>query len=792
MNTRHSLRNTLFSILILSLAAAFVPARAADLIMSDSIVSLATNGTKYYTFVDPASGHFVELAVTMSPYSSDPGDILTSLDGGIRVGVGNPSINGDGNGIEPSEGVNFGVSVVTVSGGVVQNSIGFRIVSLGLRDTGGGAPYWSSSTVSSNNITLSTESLYSLDSVTASFFGGSYYGHLRTLNGSGTYQLSDAAGVNGLGITFNVVFQTNSVADPRTNSWFTGNSSRYARIYTNDVAKTNGITGTTWGNGSQNQLTPAYSGIQEVYSSSNFVYFRTTGLGQHIMGPWYNDATRTTLFINLPKNNKVLYRIPRIPSIPLTKPGIGGGTVGYSVDGLSIFDARDALAWNGTTETMMQNVGGLWWRDAWVNEGITFDPGFAHQPQDGTYHYHANPIATRYLLGDHITFNPVSKAYSESTDAVTKHSPILAWMADGFPLYGPDGYSSPSNAASGFRRMVSGYVIRDGQNGTDNLTTGGRTTLPAWALRAYNTNSGIAGPAVSTTYPLGRYTEDYAFLADLTNANTAARYQQGVDFDLDEYNGRYCVTPEFPNGTYAYFTAIKADGSVTYPYIIGRVYNGALNGGGTVTNIAQTVATNFLGGPNLRETMNPPARSGNNIVLTWSGIEGGTYRVEAENNLSGSNWVAFGTNLLSGSANGLATETNGATANARYYRVARTALANYDPVSGTSTNTGGGGGTFAVPGGSVSRGTGTNIVLNITLTGTPPNPPAGAPVASVTMGSLTASSNNYATAGTVLSTIFIPGTNSLGAQTVVVTFQVPPMGSNAPVYTYNNGFTVNP
>ncbi len=135
-------RNLLLS---LALAAFTTAAGAASVTLSDSIVSLATNGTKYYTFVDPVSGHFVELAITMSVYSSDPADVFTSLDGDTRVGVGNPAIGGDGNHIDTSEGVNFTASLVSVSGGVAANTIGFRIAGLGLRNTGGGNPYWLSS-----------------------------------------------------------------------------------------------------------------------------------------------------------------------------------------------------------------------------------------------------------------------------------------------------------------------------------------------------------------------------------------------------------------------------------------------------------------------------------------------------------------------------------------------------------------------------------------------------------------------------------------------------------------------
>ena len=73
---------------------------------------------------------------------------------------------------------------------------------------------------------------------------------------------------------------------------------------------------------------------------------------------------------------------------------------------------------------------GIWNRDAYVNEGITFDSGMAHQAQ-AQYHYHANPVALRYQLGDHVELDAQNNRYHESTAPVTKHSPILAWARDG-------------------------------------------------------------------------------------------------------------------------------------------------------------------------------------------------------------------------------------------------------------------------------------------------------------------------------------------------------------------------
>src|SRR4051794_5876297 len=395
-----------------------------------------------------------------------------------------------------------------------------------------------------------------------------------------TNTLAISAGLGLLAIT--------AYGDPLIDSWFTTYSGKYARIYATDADKNSGNAVSTWSRGSISQTVPAYCGVYFVGNSASWVYLRSSGLASHVMGPWYLNTAHTQIFPNVPKFTATLYRIPRSPTVPATKTLTGLGAIGYFVDGVAMFDTRDAFYWNGTSEV---NGTGNWNREAWVNEGPTLDPGLAHQPGDGTHHYHANPIALRYLLGDHVDFNAATKTYSESTNVVAKHSPILAWVRDGYPLYGPYGYSSASNSASGVRRMLSGYVPRNGQSGTQNLSTTGRTNIPAWAVRLYNVAANqVVGPAVSTTYPLGRYMEDNDFLSDLG-------YAKGVDFDLDEYNGRLCVTPEFPNGTYAYFVSITSSGAPSFPYNIGRAFYGSPTGG-SVGSISETVVTNFVGGSN--------------------------------------------------------------------------------------------------------------------------------------------------------------------------------------------------
>ncbi len=556
-------------------------------------------------------------------------------------------------------------------------------------------------------------------------------------------------------------------ADPRIDSWLTDYSGRYARIYTNAASQAAGNAVTTWSNGSQTQSLPAYAGVQKVYSSADWVYVRTTGLGSHTMGPW------SVGFPNLPANQKVLYRIPRTPSVPATKTLTGLGAIGYFVDGVAMFDSRDAFSWNGTTETQGS---GNWNREAYVNEGATFDPAYAHQENTGTYHYHANPIALRYLLGDHVDYVAATKRYTESSAPVTQHSPILGWVRDGYPVYGPYGYANATNAGSGVRRMLTGFQLRNGQRGTDNLTTAGRATLPTWATRLYGTAGTQTGPAVSTSYPLGRYMEDNAYLGDLG-------YRQGTDFDLDEYNGRFCVTPEFPNGTYAYFVSIAADGTPTFPYNIGRAFYGNPSGA-AVTALAETVTTNFVGGASSPVVIGTPTLADNEVTLVWSAVEGGTYQVESSTNLTA--WSTNTTSVAAVGNRGSHTLSGTGSANPAFFRVAQMALAEYDPATGTTNNGGGGGGPTLGGITPTSGQHGTTVALTITLGDMAPPGPVNP--TSATLGTI-AGTQVQRSGGTVTATFAIPADATPGAVTVSVVFPGPP-GQGDVTFTLANGFTI--
>ncbi|MBM3847477.1 MAG: YHYH protein, partial [Verrucomicrobia bacterium] len=370
-------------------------------------------------------------------------------------------------------------------------------------------------------------------------------------------------------------------------------------------------------------------------------------------------------------SSATLYRIPRHPTVPVNKTLTGLGPIGIFVDGVIMFDSRDAFSVSNPGGAEANPGMGIWNRDAFVNEGVTFDPANAHQPGSGQYHYHANAIALRALLGDNVNMDSATKLYSENINQPRPaHSPILGWVRDGFPVYGPYGYGNATNPASDVRRMRSGFVPRN----LSHSSVSNRTSLPAWAGRAQSRSTTLAaaqqGPPVSTTRPFGRYLEDNDYLGDLG-------FTRGADFDLDEFNGRFCVTPDFPDGTYAYFTSITSDGTPAFPYNIGRQFYGNPTGN-TVMGGAypESVTTHFRGGANADLELESPAvgKSGE-VTLTWSSVEGGTYVVASSTNFSTWRTNSPSPTQATGTVTRMTQAKDPAEPAKNFYRVMRTALA---------------------------------------------------------------------------------------------------------------------
>ena len=255
-----------------------------------------------------------------------------------------------------------------------------------------------------------------------------------------------------------------------------------------------------------NSVYNVHDNVWKVEYSATYAYVSTNSIPSHTMGPWKanpNDAS----------GQGYTFKIPLSITQATSHETVGLGTVGVWKNGVSIYSPEDGRSYNNR---------GVWFRNAYVFEAISFDSCKGHPQLQGVYHYHINPICL----------------YSYQDSSV--HSPILGYMFDGVPVYGSYGYSSANDSSSAIVRILSSYQTNSA------LSSSGRT----------------GGPSVDSSYPLGSFIQDYI-------------YTQGLGH-LDEYNGRWGVTPEYPNGVYAYFATIESDYTPAYPYIVGPKYYGVV------------------------------------------------------------------------------------------------------------------------------------------------------------------------------------------------------------------------
>lgn len=147
----------------------------------------------------------------------------------------------------------------------------------------------------------------------------------------------------------------------------------------------------------------------------------------------------------------------------------------------------------GAAEWYLGKRGSVWQYEALSGAiKLGLDDNHAHVQPTGAYHYHGIP--SMLLEKEHI---------SEKN-----HSPLIGWAADGFPIYALYG-----QVGEEVIEMVSSYKVKQGHRPSGGKNPGGH----------YD----------------GTFTADYEYI-------------QGSGH-LDECNGREVKTPEFPQGSYAYF-----------------------------------------------------------------------------------------------------------------------------------------------------------------------------------------------------------------------------------------------
>lgn len=121
---------------------------------------------------------------------------------------------------------------------------------------------------------------------------------------------------------------------------------------------------------------------------------------------------------------------------------------------------------------------------------LGLDTNFAHVQPTGAYHYHGLPIGLMQDLG-----------WSSTTA-----SPLIGWASDGFPIY-----ALTAEIDGQVTQLSSSYQLKSGTRPGGDAPTG-----------AYD----------------GSFVQDY-------------EYVQGAG-DLDQCNGTWLTTADYPDGTYAY------------------------------------------------------------------------------------------------------------------------------------------------------------------------------------------------------------------------------------------------
>ena len=338
-------------------------------------------------------------------------------------------------------------------------------------------------------------------------------------------------------------------------------------IITQWLQNTSGILGRHYVQGNSTPIQDnVLANVQTVQYSANWVYASTHGIPGYITGPFLGGNP------SLASDQNAIFRFPRVPAQNTGTPtATTGGNIGVFINGVALFDYRDGVSWNATTNALCGGpgnppcAGGMgatqdWNRDAIPAERGGFDCAKGH-PANGNYHHHQNPSAFNLDL---VVVSNICDLYAADGLYVIdpqQHSPLIGFAYDGFPIYGAYGFAN-ADGTGGIERIRSSYQMR-------NITV--RNTSPTG-------QAVTSGPAVSTTYPLGYFREDYEFIS-----HTEPYY-------LDEHNGRFCVTPEYPNGTYAYFCTVDENWNSAYPYAVGPTFYG-LKTASKVASITEATTT---------------------------------------------------------------------------------------------------------------------------------------------------------------------------------------------------------
>lgn len=230
------------------------------------------------------------------------------------------------------------------------------------------------------------------------------------------------------------------------------------------------------------------------------------GLPDHVIGTFPNAGNPNTVTAQTVSAEMTL--TPVLGTSTVSVGGPMGGSV-YARNSVK-FDPGTAGTCPGSatqaSDCNLANGSDVWRVEALGQDVFDFgeDMNNAHAQPTGQYHYHGMPEGM------------LTNAGASDTNKIMVH---VGWADDGFPVYARYCYADPLDASSEVVECTGSYEL-------DSTADTGRPDT-SWV-------------------PLGAFGTDW-------------NYVDGSG-DLDECNGRFAVTPEFPDGIYHYMV------TDTYPY----------------------------------------------------------------------------------------------------------------------------------------------------------------------------------------------------------------------------------
>lgn len=287
-----------------------------------------------------------------------------------------------------------------------------------------------------------------------------------------------------------------------------------------------GTTGSSSNQAINANINTVVADVNTVAFDSDYVYIRTSGIPSHSIGPFGGP--------NIPADQDATYRLSLNPTEAAVHEVTALSNIGVAVNGASLFNWSDATGWDPNTNQLVNftmgqfldwNTNAVWRRQT----GLDDAGGHPAGGDSPNYHYHQSPYALVEQL--------------DPGNSGQQHSPVIGYAFDGYPIYGPYAYANGVDDTAGFQQMTSSYQLISSRP--------------------------VDGPS-EIDFELGSFAEDFEYV---DGSGT-----------LNEFNMKFVNTPEYPQGTWAYFTTFDLngsgtaiDGEVAFPFLVGPSYFGEVD-----------------------------------------------------------------------------------------------------------------------------------------------------------------------------------------------------------------------